>query len=306
MKKLFALLLIISLKITAQSWCPLGAEWYFYWQDAFKAPGHIKYNYTGTVTINNKVCQQINAYKIDFSPNLVTTYTSSYNVYTYTDNNVVYLTNSIGTSFDTLYNFNANVGDKWSLTPKNYTCCALSRVNVTATGTQVVQGVTLKWLKVSITGFSAFSNTTTGPFNDTIMERTGAFKYSLFETFPICPYVSDGPQEKSLRCYSDNQILNYKKVSGACNYTYVSLLESKKDNKYFELFPNPTNSKISLSLPQYLTSKIQIINSLGQQIFESTTAQYKLEIDCSNWLSGIYLVYISNNEGKEVVKLIKE
>lgn len=303
----------MSLKVGAQSWCAPGALWHFYWYNFGEAPGHIKYAYTGTVTINNKVCQKIDAFQATKSINLLNTYTTSYNVYTYTENNVVYLTNVAGSSFDTLYNFNANVGDKWSLTPKNYTCCAKSRVNVVATGTQVIDGVILKWLKVSINGFSGYSNSPTGPFNDTIIERIGALKYSLFVTFPICPYVSDGPLEKSLRCYRDNQIADYKKTTGVCDYLYTSTTgnaETELTNK-ISIYPNPANTEIFVKAEEFEDKPctIKIINLLGQVAYETPIISKKGEfsVDLNSLPKGIYqLEIITSDKRIFTQKLVKD
>lgn len=313
MKKLFTLFILLSLNVVAQSWCAPGALWHFYWYNFGNAPGHVKYTYTGTVTINNKVCQKIDAFKVAMLTNLISTYSISYSEYTYTENNVVYLTNATGSSFDTLYNFNANVGDKWSLTPKNYTCCAESRVNVVATGTQVIDGVTLKWLKVSINGFSGYSNSATGPFNDTIIERIGALKYSLFETFPLCPHVSDGVLEKSLRCYRDNQIADYKKTTGVCDYLYTSTTgnaEIELTNK-ISVYPNPANTEIFVKAEEFDATPclVRITNLLGQVAYKTTINPKKGEfsIDLNSLPKGIYqLEIITSNKRIFAQKLVKD
>lgn len=70
------------------------------------------------------------------------------------------------------------------------------------------------------------------------------------------------------------------------------------------IHPNPTNSKIFLNFNRFVISKIQIINSIGQNI---KTVENDFEVlDLSDYTSGIYLLKIYTEIGIIYKRIIKE
>jgi hypothetical protein len=303
MKKLNFLILIVffNFVVKSQSWCPVGATWYSDFNVAFAAPGYIKYNYTGTTTINNKTCQIINTEsKYYYATGILHNYSA--NMYTYFNNNVVYKYDSANNNFDTIYNFGASIGDKWTLTPKSFTNCAKSYVTVLDTGHKIIQSVNLRWLKISIKGYSPFFNPSPWIFSDTLFERIGTLYTSLFETFNLCPYYSDGYQAGPLRCYNDNQIINYKRTTGACDYYYIisGINELQKNNLELKIYPNPANDVLTIeySVAEALeATSIQIINALGQVLQTTHLINQKTTINTKELPSGVYVITLQQAQG---------
>jgi hypothetical protein len=302
MKKL---ILITSLFLShfgkAQFWCTPGATWHYKWQPAFGAMGYSKYQFTGTTTISGSITCQNLSYerKAHVMFTGITTFTG--NILTYTANQVVYRYNSSNMNLDTLYNFNAVAGDKWTLSPSNYSTCAKSKVSVVATGTQNVQGTTLKWLKVNILGFnsSGISNT----YTDTIYERIGAVNYDFFETYQLCPHVSDGNTGGPLNCYSDQQI---SIIKSNCNYfNPVGLEMLSNSDDLFHIFPNPFNELLNIEVKEGIGLAIEVKNSLGQIVLKQSTVDNQTILDLNAQVPGIYFVTLKNTHSQKTVKVLK-
>lgn len=286
----------------AQIWCAPNAEWY-YTRYTLMGNSYSKITYAGTVTINSYTCQQLNYYSEMYSQLSGTT--TSFTIspyYTYTSNTVVFLNEKNTNNFDTLYYFNANPNYEWLL-PASYAntaiaTCARSKVTVLDTGHQVIQGNNLRWLRVSLTnGF---------PSTDTIFERIGFLK-NYFLQYDRCTASQDYHEGGPLRCYSDNQILNYKKVSYACNYLSIpSNLREYSSLFHLKVYPNPANSSLTVDLNDNNNCSIRLINSLGQVVYQvEYSLERKQEIDISDLVPGIYLLKIERLGISNIVKVLK-
>jgi hypothetical protein len=303
---LISIIFLLNFSIKAQSWCPSNAQWH-YNKISNNGSGYTQLTYVGSATVNAIVCQQINYFSEHYNPS-VSPYLFSYTLapyYTYLTNNIVFLLNQSTNNFDTLYNFAAIPGSQW-LMPASYSytflnTCSKSKLTVLDTGRNNIEGVSLKWFKVQIDKGATI-------FNDTIYERLGLLKY-YFMNYDLCTVTQDYVSGGYLRCYSDNQILNYKKVPTACNYFYNPLSVSKNfilDE--INIFPNPLRDKITIEfeLNKILLTKVNISNSLGQLIYESNNPQQKSEIDLSALPFGVYFLKVESKDANRVFKILKE
>lgn len=74
------------------------------------------------------------------------------------------------------------------------------------------------------------------------------------------------------------------------------------DNK-FSVYPNPVSNFINIQSKSQI-KKVEIYNSIGQLL---KSERHKINIDFSNYLSGVYFIKILDEEGNsEIKKLIKE
>jgi hypothetical protein len=78
-----------------------------------------------------------------------------------------------------------------------------------------------------------------------------------------------------------------------------------------EVFPNPSNRKITLELNKVSNDnyKIEIINILGKSIYfseEYIDGFYKKEVDVSSFSKGVYLIKVSNSKATIFSKLVVE
>jgi len=75
----------------------------------------------------------------------------------------------------------------------------------------------------------------------------------------------------------------------------------------FNMFPNPSNSRLHLDFPQIVTKgTISVFNVLGKEYltknFENTNS---VELNISYWSNGVYLIKVKSKEGVETKQFIK-
>ena len=71
------------------------------------------------------------------------------------------------------------------------------------------------------------------------------------------------------------------------------------------IYPVPTHESLKIIVPQeFINSKIEISNILGQKIFEDKVLTERLEIYCNNWNKGLYIVTISNTNKTTIRKIL--
>ena len=303
MKKHIPIIVIVLLStiLNAQNWCSPTSEWY-YTRVTISGPGYAKINYTGTVTINSQTCQQLTYYSqiYQYPSGPINTYTAP-PYYTYQNNNVVFLYNQINNTFDTLYNYNAIIGNKWLL-PANYSytflpTCNKTLLTVLDTGHQIIQSVNLKWLKVQI-------GSPTSQI-DTIFERFGLLN-NYFLNYDNCTSSYDASKGGVLRCFNDNQIINYKRIPQSCNYFYSTLsIEKNSTENHSLIFPNPTTGLLNIEceILNNTNLKFQLLNNLGQIVREEEIKNANITINIQQLPIGIYFLKINNNS--KTFKIIK-
>lgn len=306
MKKylIFCLFLLSPFSAHAQSWCPPGAEWY-HTRYSMSGSSYVKITYTGTVAINTFTCQQLDQQIGNRSgfTNQVTIGNSLPAYYTYLSNNVVYLRIDNTNTFDTLYHFNAVPGNQWLLPANKVTglTCTRSKLTVLDTGHRVVQGVNLRWLKVNISNGL--------PATDTIYERFG-FKQHFFLAFDLCSGQHDYYYGGPIRCYSDNQILNYKVNTDSCNHLQVfpNSIDESSIFSSVKIYPNPATDKIFVAYDGLETKTVMLVitNSLGQAIRIDEQPLPKLEIDIHTLERGLYFLNVQSGNQQKVFKILKE
>ncbi len=76
--------------------------------------------------------------------------------------------------------------------------------------------------------------------------------------------------------------------------------------KHLIIFPNPTEKKIRIIPNAFLNMQVSISDCLGRLIIPTFQVINQMEIDCSAWAAGIYLVLVETENGTSVQKLIKQ
>lgn len=299
MKKIVYVLMFISINycLNAQSWCKTGATWYYGWQN-----GYTKHQFIGAATIASVTCEKIERTDITFNAGATVTSTPTY-YYTKTSGSLITLYNTVTTLFDTLYNFNANIGDSWSFPHHEHMECSKSKMTVTDTGHIVVSGINLKFQKVNVLQFvlgGSFSFSSV----DTVFERIGNKKIYLFDEYEACPWYTDGYTHAGFRCYTDIQIPSFKRWSLGCDYVYlVDGINEIKNEFSVSISPNPVNTLLSINAEGFdiKSSKIVITNSIGKIML---SVQYLNQIDISQFNNGVYFIKIFDEFNHTLIKKI--
>ena len=296
---LIIFIVIFGLSIKAQTWCPPGAQWHYrlnYPYIVAYAVGYIQLNNIGTVTIANKECANLigTFYGVKDYPNTPTITANNFaNVKTFEESSVIYVYNNTTLSFDTLANFNANIGDKWRMIEYYGSSvgggfCPSRITTVLDTGHVTINSLYLKKLILK----HQYNNWNSKI--DTVIEKIACITSFLFSSY-YCP--SDGYEFGKFVCYSDNNFPLYKKTgfTGSCEYYPTGLNELTKNAKEIKLYPNPTNGILNIELEnindnEHFTAKI--INSLGGIIREEEVVfkNKKAIIQTDELFNGVYVL----------------
>jgi|GEM_PF-3009276 len=273
-----------ALNFNAQAWCAPGSIWYNDYGGS-AASGFSKQTYLYDTLVGSQTYNKIQVYKQGvrgFSGAIHNFSQQSY-AYTKTLNNVVYLDK------DTLFSTAFSLGTKWRLPLNEGAGRCQSIVTLTDTGHLSLQGVSHKYLAVTI-------NKENYSFFDTIIDKIGYLKTYVFLPGNWC--MSDCLPEfgGALKCFSNNHInINYAQTN--CDeYPYATSLTKIFRQGSVTFYPNPTNGLLhiaSTTLQEYI---ISICDLTGKQIkaigIQAGTNEPK--IDLSFLSEGFYFVRILN------------
>ena len=294
MRTLF-ILILLPIKLFAQNWAPTGAQWHYSYYGFF--PGYVDIAYTGDTLIEGQASKILTKTYHGLGWNQsITSETFGYE-YTYEESGVVYL--RYQNQWDTLYNFNAQVGDSWRMAKQPITNVVAqnSRIKVLATGNLNINNETRKYLVVDKCDSN---NISLGWFNDTIIENIG-FLHDYLLPYDQFDGAVDGNEGGPFRCYTDNNFVTYKpSYTEVCDY--IMGTPEITANASFQIYPNPVSDWIQISLNvvnEYL--KYSIYSSEGKKV---QTGQMSEQIDVSNLPSGIYTLLIENQTQNRFAKVL--
>ncbi len=91
-------------------------------------------------------------------------------------------------------------------------------------------------------------------------------------------------------------------ISVSCIDEDPTSIEESESLTSVKIYPNPTNSKFMIENIA-IDSKINIFNSNGQLVHQTTSSNTSIEINSNSWLSGLYLIMIDNGDIVEKHKL---
>ena len=299
-----ALLLILisfSKLIGQTSWSPAGAEWtYSYYHPYPSANGYLVLKYVSDSVINTKTYKKI---KSTFTGTNAAygsgTVTLSQGYYLlYQNAKLVHIYNG-QVQDDTLFNFNANIGDKWlRMRHVSDPFCNAQRQQVTVldTGSVIINSVKLKKLVLSyVRGMWVGSSTTS--YTDTVYEKIGSVKFHLVpwtcETSTPIPDVSGEYPHGNFRCYTDNTFLTYQHPGTFGCYSAVSVNEMNTED-LIKIFPNPNNGSFKLQIDSEIKNgELIVFNSLGQKVHQQKMQRGENSIAANDLAKGLYHFVLS-------------
>ncbi len=284
--------------VKSQSFSPAGAVWHYNYASGFGYVGYVKIHYDHDTLILGKTSKIL--FKEGFGYDFLGSGYVNFFVgkeYIYEDSNVVYVLGDTG--FDTLFNYNASIGDSWKNSKGNLSFGPDSnaRVTVLDTGSRIINSQLLKWFNVELS-CPIFSTT----YQDTIFEKIGNV-VNYFLSIDYCFGAVDGNEGGYFRCYMDPTFGTYNKTSEACDF----ILSSSEifDNSYFEIYPNPASNLLTIKGDIKKLSELQISNLYGQQVIV-TEIKNTYTIDISNLSNGIYIIQGNLNNQPFIRHFIKE
>ena len=293
---LFNLFILFSISVHAQNWSPSGANWTYSYYGFF--PGYVDVLYSGDTIIDGQTSKMLTKtfHGIDWNMTLVSNVFAK--DYTYENNGVVYI--RYQNQWDTLYHFNAQVGDHWRMAkqPVANVCPQNSRLNVLATGNKLINNETRKYLVVD---FCNPDLSSLGWGQDTIVENIG-FIGSYFLPYDQFDGAVDGNEGGPFRCYTDDDFATYAPhYNGACDY--IVGMEELSGSSSFIIYPNPIQNDIHIPFDYINKFTRYTLYSLDGKIHQMGSMSENIPVQ--HLKSGNYLLEISNESEKKFAKILK-
>lgn len=290
------LFLLFSISFHAQNWSPTGANWKYSYYGFF--PGYVDVLYSGDTVIEGQPSKILSKTftGMDWTMTLVSNFIG--NEYTYEDNGVIFL--RYQNHWDTLYHFNAQVGEHWRMAKQPFTsvCPENSRLKVLAIGNKTINNETRKYVVVDFCNPDLSSL----GIHDTIVENIG-FIGTYFLPYDQFDGAVDGNEGGPFRCYSHDNFATYAPhFSGACDYL-VGLEEVTDVQTTFSIYPNPVGNEIHLSKEHASAFTNYTIYSLDGKIQQTGSLSEVIRLDYLG--KGNFLLELTNEKQKQFAKLIK-
>jgi hypothetical protein len=283
---------------SAQQWSPPGAHWQYTYDSGTGIQGYVELFYTEDTLINNEPARKL--FKVIHAHNFITDNPVCYllgSEYTYEDNGVVFIW-SID-RWDTLYNFNANVGESWGMARSATVpgvCDSNSTLSVIAKGNVNINSVVLRYLVVEF----HFGGSSLPLFTDTLVERVG-FTGSYFFPYDRC-YAALGSHEGGVfRCYTDHTFAEYKPTfSEPCNTIGIGEVSQQLRPT---IMPNPVQDALSLRGVSGIARADFRITDLSGRIVKAGVLESITDV--SALPPGIYLLTIRQPERSTTLRFVK-
>ncbi len=285
---------LFSFSFKAQNWSPSGANWKYSYNGFF--PGYVDVMYSGDTLIDGQSAKTLTKTYNGMDWSMAVISSAIGKEFTYENNGVIYL--RYQNQWDTLYHFNAQVGDHWRMAkqPIVSVCPENSRLNVMAIGNKIINNETRKYVVVD---FCNPDLSSLGWGQDTIVENIG-FIGSYFLPYDQFEGAVDGSEGGPFRCYSHDNFATYAPhFSDACDFI-VGLDELSST---FNIYPNPVQDEIYLSTEFSNAFTDYTIYSLDGKMQQAGPI---LEMIPLNHLtSGNYILEISNSKQKQFARVLK-
>ena len=283
---------LFVMEISAQTWCPPGAEWTHAYADLSFGGGHgiTRVVYEGDSLVGGFMAQKLRETNV-IAPWGTDDHTSTSNpspTLTRFADGVVYLWSAWPGEYDTLMWFDAAPGQFWA--SPGLEDSPDFRITVLDTSTVTIGGVPLRELTVQWGTWDWMPP-------DTLRERIG-FSMNYLNGFSW--FLTDQPWV-GLRCYRDNELAFNTSVGTDCGFS-LSIHDAVRSPSA-RLFPNPGTDRFTLSgiTPD---SWIELFDGLGRRMFTGQALSVLFHFDTSGLAPGLYQVRIGN--GAQVMSWIKE
>jgi hypothetical protein len=79
----------------------------------------------------------------------------------------------------------------------------------------------------------------------------------------------------------------------------AGVTETANEIQSLNPFPNPSNSSVSLNTEGLKGASIQVVDMMGQIVYQSNVNSAREVIDVQSWTSGVYHIVVSQN-GKKI------
>ena len=301
---LFLLLGILS-SATAQnvSFAPVGAEWYYGYQDIMDK-GFVKITAVNDTVIEGRNCVVLEKNRTGYG-NYSGLHSDvfGYEYMTVSDDCVLVYRNG---SFHQLFDFGAEVGDSWTIPGWEGLCDEdYGTVKMVEKGTATINNVNLRYIRIvdgsdSYWGFSTNWNETERD-TITVFERIGPMGTYLL---PEQKCLFDNAEGGELRCYFDDVVGHFKDNNSYysdrnCDYINEQYQEvdELETNNVVAVFPNPVGDCLDIQFsPDVNPTRVELYDVQGRLVL-SQESNLK-SVSTANLPAGVYSVKVTLSNGK--------
>ncbi len=285
---LIGFLIFATLAFT-QSWCPPGAVWGYDTGNPW-FEGQAKYMYTGDTVVDGHSAQRITQWtQMIWQGTFIENGPAHF--FTRTDGDVVWEWN--GAVWDTLYWFSAVPGDHWQPFWPFGEDCPDHAWHVTDTATVIIDDVPLRRIWVEMRENGELSGNWT-----MFTERIGGGGGFIFPGLPPCGAIYEC--YCTYGCYRDDEINS----DNSCMLT-LALTEAQSGNEVLQMHPNPGNTTFQLSGLGHRPAHLRLLDLQGRVVLTNNLMD-RQPVDTSTLPTGAYLVEVSMDTGRRVVRWVKE
>lgn len=285
MKNLLLVLgVVTTIHVEAQMWCAPSAQWNHTVQ-AFGVEGYIVRTYAGDTLFEGSLSQRIHesGMIIQYWSGGDTLLVDNDRFTSLQDSTVFIWTNNSGAwEWDTLFRFDAVVGDRW-FPPGADDVCAdgyAGMLLVTGTGTMDVDGLALRTWSMS------YSDALGEPWWDAgqFVERLGCM--GGLEFLPGgCIIVEYG---EALVCYTDTEI-SYNDAQWPYGCASFTAVHGIGDPPPFSLSPNPGTDELSIELADAVTgSSLALFDATGREVLRTPLNARRTTITTGHLRPGLF------------------
>lgn len=290
MKKIYLILFValVSLNLPAQEFAPVGAKWHYTEKFAFSSRiDYLTITSVKDTTINDIACRKLDCDQVDSR--------RSGSQYVYYDDYQLFFYDKHFEAFQKLYDFNAQLGDTWSVLLKSEAGLVDTLfIKVNAVNTVEINGVSLKSLDVTYNekwydedGMIYYNESS----NSVITERIGDVDY-LFNMPDYSGVLVDGSYSEGLRCYEDETIGLYTTgIASSCTFAYTALFDDEALASRVTMSPNPTSGVVTLVIPEGNDISVRITDLCGRVLVSENLVHDNI-VDLAGFNNGLYIVEI--------------
>ncbi len=153
----------------------------------------------------------------------------------------------------------------------------------------------------------SFTNVTSEYFEITQFSQSFLTCSSQMQNIFEASYFSFLQSASFYQIYPEGQgliLTMYNPIFGSAIFRNLALKTVDFTPERLMIYPNPTNSKIFLDFNQLVVSKIQVINSIGQNV-KTINSDFE-SINISDLPAGIYILKIDTELGVKNKKIVKK
>jgi hypothetical protein len=299
-------LLLLKSSTIGQLWAPEGAIWEYNLSGSFSQGCETRI-YLGDTLFEGRNAQQFSVTHtiMNYVSGLLTTTVSTH--YTSVEDNIVYAWTGVGYpwyteptewSWDTLYWFGAQIGDRWWPPGLDSSVCGGSWGMQEVVEKDLVEIGGEQLLRLQIAILDENGNVT-WPYLQ-IIERLGP--PTIYRPGVPCVLASS---TAALRTYVDDDLLQYD--SGASNYCDDLTSGQEEPPAFTRMKPYPNPSAGILHIPLDAGSQLQeitFIDPSGRVV--KSMSRPTLPVDITDLCTGIYLAHLKVDGRQVQVRIIKQ